>query len=197
MEFDRTHDVQQVYRKLLTCMSRPGIIENLSSESQKIDINIAVSRHVLAILFTVLDGEVSFSLMPESAHDLTKRLNHLTYAKNDAPSEADYIIITKEAENYAKAAIAAAKTGTLSNPHKSATVIIETQKISAGSELALSGPGIEKEKSICISGCADWLEARREKNVEFPLGVDIIIVDESGNIISLPRTTRLVYKGVH
>ncbi|MBC8014562.1 MAG: phosphonate C-P lyase system protein PhnH, partial [Sporomusaceae bacterium] len=93
MDLDMTHDIQRVYRKLLTCMSRPGLIENISSESQKVDITIDMIKHLLTILFTVLDGEVTFHLPALKDSELIKKINHLTYAKNAILQQADYIIV--------------------------------------------------------------------------------------------------------
>ncbi|MEG6586448.1 phosphonate C-P lyase system protein PhnH [Dendrosporobacter sp. 1207_IL3150] len=196
MELDMTHDIQSVFRKLLNCMSRPGLIENISTESQKIDINIDISSHLLTVLFTVLDGEVSFDLMALNGNQLVKKINQLTYAKNTAIQQADYIIVTKTADQLELLkACGKAKVGTLIDPHKSATLIMEVEEIFAAQQLVLTGPGIERESYVSVSGSLDWIGKRMEKNIEFPLGIDMIIVDGTGNIICLPRTTKIAYQG--
>lgn len=197
MDLDMTHDIQRVYRKLLNCMSRPGLIENISSESHKVDITIDISKHMLAILFTVLDGEVTFHLSALKDSESIKKINHLTYAKNAIIQQADYIIVTKGAtHSELLAAFDQAKVGSLMDPHNSATLILETEAITAGQQLVLSGPGIEHKSYVDVTGSFDWIGIRMEKNIEFPLGVDMVIVDETGNVICLPRTTQIVHPEV-
>ena len=197
MDLDMTHDIQRVYRKLLNCMSRPGLIENISSESQKVDITIDMIKHLLTILFTVLYGEVTFHLPALKDSELIKKLNHLTYAKNAIVQQADYIIVTKGAtQSELLAAFGQAKVGTLMDPQNSATLILEVKAINGGQQLALSGPGIEHKNYVDVTGSFDWIGIRTEKNIEFPLGVDMMIVDETGNIICLPRTTQIVHQEV-
>lgn len=197
MNLDRTHDIQRVYRKLLNCMSRPGTIENVGGESCKADLTIAMSRPLLTILLTLLDGEVAFNLAACKDNALNKKISHLTYAKPAEIAQADYIIVTKAAvKPELAAALDQAKTGTLADPHKSATLIVEVEAVTAGRQLILSGPGIADKSYVSVTGSLDWLAVRQAKNSEFPLGIDMIVVDEAGNIICLPRTTQIRHQEV-
>jgi alpha-D-ribose 1-methylphosphonate 5-triphosphate synthase subunit PhnH len=81
--------------------------------------------------------------------------------------------------------------GTLTNPHPSATIIMETMHLSNESSLCLSGPGIKTTHSLSVDGSDAWLEARAYVNKEYPLGMDLIFVDEAANIASIPRTTKI------
>ena len=68
MNFDMVHDVQKIYRKLLNCMARPGVVANISQESNKLNIASGLSNSLLALTFTVCDAEVSFNILGE--HDI-------------------------------------------------------------------------------------------------------------------------------
>lgn len=197
MGLDMTHDIQRVYRKLLNCMSRPGLLENISNESHKAGMTLEMSKHLLTVLFTVLDGEVTFNLPACNDKSLIKKINHLTYAKHAAADQADYIIITKTAgKAELSEAFRQAKVGTLTDPHRSATVILEAEAITTGQQLALRGPGIEDKNYICVTDSLDWVAIRQTKNNEFPLGIDMILLDETGQIACLPRTTQIQHQGV-
>ena len=75
-----------------------------------------------------------------------------------------------------------AKKGTLTNPQQSATILIETDRLSNESQLTLVGPGIEQMENAEISGSENWLEERAEAIKEYPLGVDLILIDQKSNL---------------
>lgn len=189
------HDTQTVYRKTLNCLARPGTTENITSESKRLDLALPLSKNLMAMAFTLLDSEVSFAVMGKEQSVIEKRIQQLTYAKKATVVQADYIFITQEA-SAAKVceAITEAKNGTLLDPHASATLIVEVPGLFAeenNKRLLIKGPGIKDEKEITGLDCNDWLQARETKNAEFPLGIDMFFLDTAGNILALPRTTRV------
>ena len=126
---------------------------------------------------------------------MEKRIQQLTYAKKASIVQADYIFLTQEV-SAAKVCevIAEAKKGTLLNPHASATLFIEVADLGASNNaerMFIKGPGIKGEKTISAFGANNWLQAREIKNAEFPLGIDMFFLDTAGNILALPRTTRI------
>jgi alpha-D-ribose 1-methylphosphonate 5-triphosphate synthase subunit PhnH len=86
-------------------------------------------------------------------------------------------------------AIASARAGTLVDPHLGATVVMEVPFLEEGGTLLLSGPGIESAARLAVGPDRCWVEARAAKNAEFPLGVDLILVDSRFALAALPRTT--------
>jgi alpha-D-ribose 1-methylphosphonate 5-triphosphate synthase subunit PhnH len=84
------------------------------------------------------------------------------------------------------------KLGTLPNPDQSATLILMVDKLSVGEhKLRLSGPGIKNIEYLAINGLnLDWLSKRDDWNCSFPLGVDILLVDDK-SVAALPRTTNV------
>lgn len=191
MNFDMVHDAQKIYRKLLNCMARPGEIANISPESNKLELDSGLSNSLLALTFTVCDAEVSFNILGEHEESIIRKVHNLTYAQREKTEIADYIIIKFLAERGKIAtAFGIAKKGTFIDPHASATFIIEVETLGLGSSLKLTGPGIKDSISVEISGSEDWLASRTEANAEFPLGIDVILVDLQGNIMCWPRTTQ-------
>lgn len=83
--------------------------------------------------------------------------------------------------------------GTLSEPEQGATIIVRVASLedNSGSPLILRGPGIDGQQSLAVRGLnGDWLLARTRWNRSFPMGVDLILVDDT-QVVALPRTTQI------
>lgn len=63
--------------------------------------------------------------------------------------------------------------------------------VATASSTVLSGPGIDNRTRLVVRGPDGWESARAERNGEYPLGVDFILVTARGRLVSLPRTTQL------
>jgi len=123
---------------------------------------------------------------------------------------------TSEAENAVGAstavpAIEKAFRGTFIDPHSGATVILEveslvTSEASGGSEPGmtdgagpggrwiLEGPGIATTDVLScgpedVHTLSEALSARERACSEFPLGVDLVLVDKTARVVCIPRTT--------
>ena len=83
------------------------------------------------------------------------------------------------------------KIGTLRDPQQSATIIMETERLSNDPQLTLQGPGIAKTETVEITASEMWKKERAAVNQEYPLGVDMIFIDRQNNMMCLPRTTML------
>jgi len=192
MKLDLVHDTQQAYRKLLRCMSRPGVIESIEVQSEKIDFDISFYKGTLVNMFVLLDGEVTFNIVSKNKEEVTKFVNQLTYARATTLEEADFIFILKDAvENSLGDAIKRSKPGTLIDPHTFATIIVEGEKLSYEKNYTLKGPGIEDICYVNITTKGSFVEERDNKNIEYPLGVDTVFIDREHQIMCVPRTTTL------
>nr|WP_220041011.1 phosphonate C-P lyase system protein PhnH [Niallia circulans] len=194
VKLDMVHDLQSVYRKLVHAYSRPGQLANLRKEAAIVreDGNEECPAPILLIALTLFDQEVTFKVLSEKAGMITKTINQLTYAKQGEIEEADYILVLQDAEIGAlNKAIEKAKSGTLKNPHSSATIIIEVTEITAEPVLELKGPGIKTVEYVQVELAENWVESRQSKNKEFPLGVDLMFVDQQDQLLSVPRTTQI------
>ncbi|MCG8483376.1 MAG: phosphonate C-P lyase system protein PhnH, partial [Clostridia bacterium] len=74
----------------------------------------------------------------------------------------------------------------------SATIVAEVNQITNERELILQGPGIEDKNELKVDLNGHWVEKRRLKNIEYPLGVDMIMVDKNSNLVGIPRTTQIL-----
>lgn len=194
MKFDFVHDIQSVYRKLVDAISRPGEVISLEQEQLKIKEENFFSDHETSLLLalTMLDQEVTFKVISEKEKYISSVIYGLTNAKTAQLQQADYIFVLNDAkEGSLEQAIRSAKEGTLYNPHQSAMIIFETGSLSEGDEFFLKGPGIEETASIRTDLQHGWAEARLEKNKEYPLGIDLILIDSYQQMIAIPRTAQM------
>lgn len=197
MKLDLVHDIQGSYRKVLNAMARPGVIESLKVESEKVDININCFKSTFLIMLMLLDGEVSFNVISKDSMDITGIVSQITYAKIKPIEEADYLFVINDiSSEVLEDVYRRAKIGDLVDPNKSATIVCEFDKLKYGDELILSGPGIKNVNKISLSGSKEWIAAREEVNDEYPLGVDAIYIDKEGSVLCLPRTTEVKYMEV-
>src|SRR5690606_40728712 len=82
--------------------------------------------------------------------------------------------------------------GTQEFPDRSTTIIVAVTSLTDGPQRVLRGPGIETEARFAVSGLPEDFVAQWSENRElFPRGVDMIFVSD-GQVLGLPRTTRMV-----
>jgi alpha-D-ribose 1-methylphosphonate 5-triphosphate synthase subunit PhnH len=167
---------QQNYRALLEAMSRPGKVKAILQETK--------DQAYTAILATLLDAEVSLA-DPDGLLD--EETWPMLQASNAKPQEADYILC-----NGGKPPYFQPKLGSLPSPEESATIIIKVDSLSEGEmSLLLSGPGVDGTTRCSITGLdPDWICKREGWVAAFPLGVDLLLVDDT-SVLALPRTTRV------
>jgi len=174
---------QQVFRGLLTAMSRPG---------QVVDISEHLAGHptFLVVLATLVDGMVSLS----DPHKVIKpEFWPLLQAKRAGIGKAGFVTL------YGRQAPPRdfhPQLGELTSPEGGATLIIIVDTIGAesGMMLLLSGPGVDGARELGVRGLhRSWIDRRAEWTKDFPLGVDLILVD-AGSVAAIPRTTKVRIK---
>ena len=194
LKLDIVHDLQSVYRKLVDSTSRPGLISDLRKEAVLVEEEAkkGCSASILLVALTLFDQEVSFKVFSPRADSVSKTINQLTYAKPTEAKNADFLLILQDAkEGCFEEAIINAKAGTLKNPHTSAFIIVEVESVTSGEALLLKGPGIHTTELVHVDINENWVESRHEKNKEYPLGIDLIFIDQNHQLLSLPRTTQI------
>ncbi|MEG0259112.1 MAG: phosphonate C-P lyase system protein PhnH [Lysinibacillus sp.] len=187
-----THLTQQTFRTLMDCFARPGKKEVLQTW-HSIE---GLYPETLSALVTLLDGEVSFQMLGEDER-LQRELCAWTGAKVNDTSAADFIIVpaqTKQEQVFE--ALEVARIGDLIDPQQSATVVMELNQQQAVNVYELKGPGIHQSEIVALALSPDIVQLRAKRNREFPLGLDMILIDETGNVLALPRTTIIKEVGI-
>lgn len=169
---------QQIFRQLLSCMSLPGTIANLSQY-------LTGQPALVGVLATLLDGSVSLN----DETGLLKERDRRLLQASSAPVDAAHFVIAD--------AIAAPmpkfspNLGTLTSPEQGATLILQGQALGNGDlALRLTGPGIPGQQTVALSGFHPHWFDRRAEWIAFPLGIDLILVDAT-QVMALPRTTQI------
>ncbi|GMU41187.1 MAG: hypothetical protein AMXMBFR23_20530 [Chloroflexota bacterium] len=173
---------QRTFRALLSAMSMPGTIETVEArraEDGEWGAPIAVAQ-------SLLDHEVTFHVAaaPGPEETILRRTGSRT-----APLErAGYVFADAE---HALAAVERSVEGPLEEPERSATVVILCETVGEGAlTLTLSGPGVDGETTLRVGGLDPRvIRARTERNWPFPTGIDLVLVDPTGRLAALPRST--------
>jgi alpha-D-ribose 1-methylphosphonate 5-triphosphate synthase subunit PhnH len=178
--FDAVYDSQKVYRLILEAMSNPGHIVNIQEYADKLYGGYPT---FLAVAMTLLDNEVSFHVCGN--HPFADEIASLTLAKKVDIENADFIFTSNP--NVIECAIENAKYGTLTDPHKSATVIIQNDG-KPNCRLTLSGPGINGQIEVATTQIAkDAVAIRDAQNYEYPQGIDLLFISGAGELLAIPR----------
>lgn len=193
------HRTQTNFRKILHSMSYPGELTTLTAPDHYAklfdkDASLPVPA-AYAVLEVVLDGEVHFMTYPQTPI-FEQELRMYTNAKlTSEASQADYLYVaTQDLDTPdTKRILSQVKTGDLEDPQLSTTLIMQVDNLQAGPvNASLSGPGIKETRQVYLPLSQDFLHWRQVTNQEFPLGVDLILVDANNQCLALPRTSHIV-----
>lgn len=197
VQFDRIHDTAQIYRVLLSAMARPGTVASIGSEVVKMGRTVPGENVALALAITLLDHEASHYIDPNKQAHLADEIAQLTFSPRAEAGEADYVFVdSSEQSTEVVSLIRQVKRGSLWQPEESATLLIMVEEAASTSEaesnLLLSGPGIPDQILCSVKGMPPgWTEERHRRIEEYPLGIDLVFYTDQGNILALPRTTKV------
>jgi len=167
-------------RVILQGMSHPGKVYPLPNLS-------GAESAVIEILGCLMDNEVSLAVIGN--RDMETIIARHTDSRRVSPDDADYIVVRN---GTTQGRLANFKRGSLEYPDTGATVLYLVEALSEAAGVVLSGPGINGTALLRITGLDPGeLPQLREVNSEFPLGVDAIFLDQSGNIACIPRSSRI------
>ena len=172
---------QQIFRQLLNCFALPGIITDLSNFLDD-------SPALLGVLAVLLDASVRLN---DDAKLLKDRERRLLRAKEAEVSEANFVVVDATRPPPADFT---PNLGTLPSPEQGATLILQGSSLGEGDlHLRLTGPGIPEHRLVKIAGFDPaWWLIRQEWVINFPLGVDLLLVDRA-QVMAIPRTTQIEF----
>ncbi|MDR1070625.1 MAG: phosphonate C-P lyase system protein PhnH [Gracilibacteraceae bacterium] len=182
--FDAVFDSQRVFRLILEAVSNPARTVGIGEYAAKLS---GVRPAMLAVAMTLLDNEVSFNTCGNDA--LSGEIASLTLAKKGEIETADFVFVSHLDD--IKDAIENMKCGTLSDPHRSATAIIRNEGVPSV-PMKVSGPGIEGRVTVHVTRTAVYAAALRDgQNYEYPCGIDMFFLSDNGELLAIPRLTRM------
>jgi alpha-D-ribose 1-methylphosphonate 5-triphosphate synthase subunit PhnH len=162
------------FKSLMDALAMPGSIH---------EVKPLFDSKLLAIANVLLYSEVSYFY--NGSRDMTL-IEAITNPKQTSSELADYIFSDALDEELIKQA----KRGDHVNPDFSATLIMQCEKLDH-LPARLSGPGIDGKKSVLLPCDASLIDTLRAKNSDYPLGVELFFIDNTGNLMALSRTTQI------
>jgi alpha-D-ribose 1-methylphosphonate 5-triphosphate synthase subunit PhnH len=189
----------RTFRVLLDCLARPGRVGQLPA-SPFVDLPLLPdgappNSTAVAACMSLLDQMVSFAQAAGEAwlpadHPLTRWMALRSNARPVAPDAADFVLLHDPAGT---ALLGGLKEGTLLCPEQSCTVFLCVPEIVAGgATLRLTGPGIAGAATVGLPGVASAeLAALTARRGQFPLGIDLFLIDQQSRCLGLPRTTQI------
>jgi alpha-D-ribose 1-methylphosphonate 5-triphosphate synthase subunit PhnH len=192
---DSIRATQQTFRTVLDALSRPGTIRQLTAPPTFDPTGTPGNPWTIAVLLMMVDHEVSLAVEPaEGAEALAAFVRRRTRADVASSDAADVVVVDAAALD--PGLPAAIRRGSLQYPDDSATLIVQLptldQHAPGGPRLVLVGPGIDGERELRLPGIpAAFFEARAEAVSRYPMGIDLVFVDDAGRVVGLPRSTRV------
>lgn len=168
---------QRAFRALMTAFSFPGRRQPLPLCS-----DATGPTRIAAVL---CDNEVSLADPDQLIQPADIRRLGIREA---GPESAEFIIADGSRAPTFEPAL-----GSLAEPEQGATLIVRVASLESSNDfpLMLEGPGIQDTQALAVSGLnSQWLAERTRWNRNFPMGVDLILVDDT-QVVALPRTTRI------
>lgn len=194
---EETHIVQRSFRSVLNAFARPGTVESVEA---LVKPESPLSPYWETLVRMFVDQAVTFNVANGARTDAAEWITLQTHAKSECPDQADFVLaLGAEGEDQAKNVLAHAKAGTLLEPELGATVVLNCAYVGAVPEeenqhglylVKVAGPGVKDTASFAVSN-AEWVSARAERADEYPCGIDLILLGENGNVVAIPRTTKI------
>lgn len=184
---DPVIDSQDIFRKLLSSMSEPGLI----SQTDVIHYHPSdLHPATYGIALSLFDQGTKIKLAPSLDHTriITSLRFHNSVQTVTSYKQAGFVLCNEDD----RPELSLLNKGNESYPDQSCTLIIQSQSFNKGIIYRATGPGIENSRKIRCSALNGTLVHQRDKLLSrFPLGIDIIFT--CGNdFFCLPRTTRLI-----
>ena len=179
--FDAVFDSQRVFRCVLQATAHPGKLFALPPTG------VAPWE---AVALTLLDHEVSFCAVGGPMVSAQGRIARLTGSRAVPLSEAGFALVA----GGSGIEVSGLQRGTLERPETGATAIFAIDRLSNAGPVTIKlfGPGVPGERTLGVEGLSvEEIQEIRSSREDYPLGVDVYLVDEMGQVAGLPRSTRL------
>ena len=182
---------QKNYRSLLQAMSRPGRVFRLDALGA-----VSSFAAAMAIGECLLDPEVSLCVIGNGGAQPSRRSWSVPPRSGRNPwKTADFIFVCGVRS---QGGVRLAKRGRLEFPEEGATLVYCMDSLPAGASdrfrVRLTGPGITGKGGIAPEMRGVPVEEFQELmavNADYPLGVDAFFVRPNGEVMALPRSTRI------
>lgn len=179
---DPVLDAQSCFRAVLEAMSRPGRIQRAGTG---LTPPAPLNQAAAAVLLTLADADTKLWLDAGAGAEAWLRFHC------GAPIVADTAKADIALAAGAPPALAALAQGTEEEPQRGATLVLQVAALEEGTGWRLSGPGIEHEHRLRVTGAPEgFLAAWAANRAGFPCGVDVVLC-AGDRLAALPRTVMI------
>lgn len=185
---DAVFEAQTAFRAIMQAMAEPGLIVPLDTS---VKAPAPLNAVAAAALCTLCDADTTL-YMDTSLKGDQKVSSWITFQTDvvigATPSHSTFALIAHSKnlptlDHFAQ--------GTDEYPDRSTTIIVQTESLTEGPPLTLTGPGIKDQRIFCPADLPDHFTASWMNNHDqFPRGVDVIFATEN-ELACLPRSTKL------
>lgn len=181
---DPVHQAQQVFRRVLDAMARPGQIHSLTGLPEAAP---GLSSAATAVCLTLVDLETPLWLDPAATASRDQLVFHCSAPVVATPRQALFAVI---AEPLQLTDFALFNPGSDEYPETSTTLVVEVSGLQGQGGQVLAGPGIQGTTQLRVEGVSDnfWQQVR-ENHALFPRGIDLLLTCHD-RVAALPRSVR-------
>ncbi len=186
---------QHIYRALLRAIAAPGSVHQLVVHPAVAKAGPIGNPWLASALLTLLDHEVSLAVETAREGDaLVDLLHRRTRTPRVSVDQADFVVA--ELVTLAPSSLERLKRGSLQYPDDAATLFLRVASLAptdaAGGTLTVRGPGVDGQHEVVVPGVSDAFLASREHTIRnYPMGIDLYLIDDAGRVIAIPRTAAL------
>lgn len=184
------HESQSIFRVLLATLGSPGEIHRLPNDL------VARSLPALAPLMALVSHDTPFAVSGDESEVLAHGLARATFGRSASLADAAYVaLLAGDLPDMADI-----RCGSDLRPDLACQVSMAVDGVlhpstPAEATLAIRGPGVRGERFVRIAAehsellrVRTVLSARRERP---PIGFDVWLVDATGAVVGIPRTSVL------
>ena len=190
---DKVLSAQSTFRLVMDAMAHPGSVYRIAAA---VEAPRPLMRASAALALTLCDHDTPIWLdRPMSeAPGLANWLKfHSGAPIVTDPSAASFALI---ADGGALPKLDSFSFGSAEYPDRSTTLILQVESLTQGQRYELCGPGINGTVVLRAAIEPKDLFGRLAVNAaSFPRGIDVVLI-AGGEIVAIPRTTRLAAQGV-
>lgn len=208
------HRMQKTFRRVLDACARPGTVQVIAIEPGSSPCSTALDGGLRALVRLFVDQATTFAVVDAQAEAIAHAIISETHARCAVVHDVDFVVVsTRTGMEACIEAIQHARCGTLVAPERGATVFLgctqlaDVSSIDAAAsaippktaaklhEIEVRGPGVKDVNRFFVDR-TDWAFARQARRDEFPCGIEIMLVDQSGNLVVIPRSSELSFESL-
>lgn len=178
----------RLFRRCLEALAEPGTVRQLDAPQQPADDGVPVAAAPVLALSDLMCPLAAATGDDRAASEVAA-IAAQTHAPQVALGEARFVLALAEPQ---PGVLTALGRGTLARPHEAALLFVQVDAVTDGDlTVRLTGPGIDGERTAAVSGLSRAFFTERDEVIDYPLGVDLVLITPAGTVLGLPRSTKI------